>query len=115
MLTGCYPPRIGFADFDGRAVLTPGQGLGLNSLEATIPKLLKEKGYASMLVGKWHCGDQAEFLPLQHGFDEYFGLPYSNDMGRQAIPNFTKEQYPLPLISQDEIIQQQPDLSALTE
>ena len=83
MLTGCYPPRIGFGAFDGRWVLFPGQGLGLNPDEITVASLLKEQGYATQIVGKWHCGDQPEFLPTRHGFDHYYGIPYSNDMGRQ--------------------------------
>ena len=83
MLTGCYPPRIGFGSFDGRWVLFPGQGVGLNPSEITIAKLLKNKGYATKIVGKWHCGDQPEFLPTRHGFDSYYGIPYSNDMGIQ--------------------------------
>src|ERR1035437_674560 len=83
MLTGCYPPRIGFGAFEGQWVLFPGQAVGLNPEEITIAKLLQQSGYATKLVGKWHCGDQKEFLPVRHGFDNYYGLPYSNDMGRQ--------------------------------
>jgi len=66
-----------------------------------------------MIVGKWHCGDQPEFLPLNHGFDYYYGLPYSNDMGRQV--GIKEMLPPLPLIKDDEVIQEQPDLSSLTE
>jgi len=84
MMTGCYPPRIGFGKFEGMIVLFPGQGIGLSTEENTVASLLKEQGYATKLVGKWHCGDQPEFLPTRHGFDGYYGLPYSNDMGRQA-------------------------------
>ena len=83
MLTGCYPPRIGFGTFEGKLVLFPGQGVGLNPTEVTIANVLQSVGYATKLVGKWHCGDQPEFLPTRHGFDDYYGLPYSNDMGRQ--------------------------------
>jgi arylsulfatase A-like enzyme len=112
MLTGCYPPRIGFGSFDGQIVLFPGQAVGLNPAEITIAKLLQQAGYATKLVGKWHCGDQREFLPTRHGFDSYYGLPYSNDMGRQ---NPTDTYPPLPLLRDESVIQQQPDQAALTE
>lgn len=114
MLTGCYPKRIGFDFFETSQVLMPGQELGLNSNEKTIASLLHDAGYTTMIVGKWHCGDQPEFLPTRHGFDYYYGLPYSNDMGRQingkrvGVP-------PLPLMLNDEVIEQQPDLASLTE
>lgn len=75
LLTGCYPPRIGMTK-----VLFPFDSTGLNTEEITIAELLKKKGYATAVVGKWHLGHHREFLPLQHGFDEYLGLPYSNDM-----------------------------------
>jgi arylsulfatase A len=111
MLTGCYPPRIGFGDFEGIAVLFPGQPVGLNPNEETIAKILKRAGYATKLIGKWHCGDQPEFLPTRHGFDEYYGLPYSNDMGRQT----GREQMPpLPLIENDTVLELQPDQASLT-
>lgn len=112
MLTGCYPPRIGMADFNGRWVLFPGDPLGLNPHEVTVASLLKQEGYATKLVGKWHCGDQPEFLPTRHGFDSYYGIPYSNDMGLQ----YTTDTYPpLPLLRDEEVIQAQPDQAALTE
>ena len=75
LLTGCYPNRLGL-----KGALTPGSKIGLNSNEVTIPELLKTKNYTTAIVGKWHLGDAQQFLPLQHGFDQYFGLPYSNDM-----------------------------------
>jgi arylsulfatase A-like enzyme len=75
LLTGCYPNRIGL-----RGAIGPGSKTGLNKDEETIPELLKKKQYHSVIIGKWHLGDAEQFLPLQHGFDEYFGLPYSNDM-----------------------------------
>ncbi len=112
MLTGCYPPRIGMADFNGRWVLFPGDPLGLNPNEITVASLLKEQGYATKLVGKWHCGDQPEFLPTRHGFDSYYGIPYSNDMG---IQDNTAPYPPLPLLHDEEVIQAQPDQAALTE
>jgi len=113
MMTGCYPPRIGFGSFDGSWVLFPGQRVGLNPKEKTIASVLKEAGYSTMLIGKWHCGDQKEFLPTRHGFDHYYGLPYSNDMGRQVG---WKDQFPpLPLMLDEEVIQEQPDQASLTE
>jgi arylsulfatase A-like enzyme len=114
MMTGCYPRRIGFGDFDGRGVLFPGQGLGLNPQEHTIAKGLQQQGYATMLVGKWHCGDQPQFLPTNHGFDHYYGLPYSNDMGRQ-VGLRKRNCPPLPLMLNNEVLQQQPDQTSLTE
>lgn len=112
MLTGCYPRRIGFGSFDGRWVLFPGQSVGLSQNEKTVASVLRENGYATMLVGKWHCGDQPEFLPTRHGFDHYYGIPYSNDMGRQV----GREHYPpLPLMDDDEVIQEQPDQTSVTE
>ena len=112
MMTGCYPPRIEFGAFEGQVVLFPGQGIGLNPSEITMARILKDAGYATLHIGKWHCGDQEAFMPLRHGFDEYYGLPYSNDMGRQANSlGFP----PLPLIENDEVIEQQPDQASLTE
>ena len=75
LLTGCYPNRIGLT-----GALSPNSDRGLATTELTIAELLKQKGYATGIFGKWHLGDQEKFLPLQHGFDEYVGLPYSNDM-----------------------------------
>ncbi len=115
MLTGCYPRRIGFGSFDDEGVLFPGQGLGLHPEEITIASILKDADYRTMLVGKWHCGDQPEFLPLNHGFDHYYGLPYSNDMGVQARRINQKVFPPLPLMRDHEVIQEQPDQASLTE
>lgn len=112
MLTGCYPPRISMGDFDDRWVLFPGQRYGLNPDEKTIASLLKGEGYATKMVGKWHCGDQKEFLPTRHGFDSYYGIPYSNDMGRQHEDDTYP---PLPLMRDEEAIQAQPDQAAITE
>lgn len=115
MLTGCYPPRIGFAEFDhGRGVLFPGSSTGLHPEEVTIAEILRQGGYATKMVGKWHCGDQPDFLPTRHGFEEYFGLPYSNDMGRQSAPGRTEMFPPLPLLRGEEIVELQPDQAQLT-
>jgi arylsulfatase A len=116
MLTGCYPPRIGFGSFDGMPVLFPGHALGLPPHEISIARVLSNAGYRTQMIGKWHCGDQPYFQPTNHGFDHYFGLPYSNDMGRQAnTPSFFPESVPLPLIIDGDVVEQQPDQSSLTE
>ncbi len=120
MMTGCYPPRISFGAFvDGGVVLFPGDDIGLSQDEITVAGVLKDAGYATKLVGKWHCGDQPEFLPTSHGFDSYFGLPFSNDHGRQVDdPNWNvrrRDWPPLPLVRDLEVIQEQPDQSAITE
>ncbi len=117
LMTGCYPPRIGFGQFDGMPVLFPGQPVGLSPSEVSLGRLLSAAGYRTQMIGKWHCGDQPEFLPTSHGFDHFFGLPYSNDMGRQVqghLP-FKVEHPPLPLLLDDQVIEQQPDQAALTE
>ncbi|MFH0841889.1 MAG: sulfatase [Bacteroidota bacterium] len=75
LLTGCYPNRIGIT-----GALMPYSKNGINADETTIAEILKTRGYFTGIIGKWHLGYQKEFLPLQHGFDEYFGIPYSNDM-----------------------------------
>jgi arylsulfatase len=75
LLTGCYPNRIGIS-----GALMPWAKIGLSDKEMTIAELLKQKGYVTGMAGKWHLGHHKKFLPLQHGFDEYLGLPYSNDM-----------------------------------
>ena len=121
LLTGCYPPRIGFGSFEGLPVLFPGQGVGLDPSEVTLATSLRAAGYRTHMIGKWHCGDQPGFLPTSHGFDHYLGLPYSNDMGRQvpmhepAPGEDVIYQPPLPLLQDTEVIQQQPDQAGLTE
>ena len=75
LLTGCYPNRIGF-----QGALSPLSDTGISADEMTIAELLKQKNYACGAIGKWHLGHHRQFLPLQHGFDEYLGIPYSNDM-----------------------------------
>ena len=119
LLTGCYPPRIGFGDFDGLPVLFPGQAVGLPPTEISLGRLLSGAGYRTQMVGKWHCGDQPSFLPTNHGFDHYFGLPYSNDMGRQAGSRTRADgdqpgYPPLPLLLDDEVLEQQPEQASLT-
>lgn len=102
ILTGCYPNRIGI-----KGAFFPHSKIGLNPKEEIIPELLKNKNYISEAIGKWHLGDAKQFMPLQQGFDQYLGLPYSNDMwpvnydGTPVTPENQQRQgnYPvLPLI-----------------
>ena len=107
LLTGCYPNRIGF-----HGALGPHAPMGISDHEVTIAQMLKKKGYATAMFGKWHLGDDKKFLPLQHGFDEYLGLPYSNDMwpvdynGKpfKDTSNFRAKWPPLPLIEGNKTI-----------
>lgn len=110
MLTGCHPCRIGFDNFEGRGVLFPGQGVGLDPREETFADVLRRGGYATHIVGKWHCGDQRAFLPTNHGFDSYYGLPYSNDMGIQRPDS---PYPPLPLLRGEDVVETQPDQRSL--
>ena len=96
-MTGCYAKRVSL----GKGVLFPESPIGLNPREHTIASLLKTQGYATMIVGKWHLGDQPPFLPTRHGFDSYFGLPYSNDMGGNAKNHHP----PLPLMRDDKPVE----------
>jgi len=88
-------------------VTFPGDSRGLNPSEITIAEMLRENGYATGCFGKWHLGDQPEFMPLNQGFDTYFGIPYSNDMWPQhtARNPITKRKYePLPVMKQDKAV-----------
>ncbi|MEI7898854.1 MAG: sulfatase [bacterium] len=95
LLTGCYGARVSVP-----AVYGPGGKEGLNPAEHTLAERLKEHGYATMCIGKWHVGDQPEFLPTKQGFDRYFGIPYSNDMQKKAKQ--TGEQV-VPLLRDDTV------------
>lgn len=121
LLTGRYPVRSGMCD-DQRRVLFPDSAGGLPSDEVTLPELLRTRGYATGMVGKWHLGHLPEFLPTRHGFDQFFGLPYSNDMdrspdsppGRRAFLEPRSEYWKVPLIRDDRTIEKGPDQSQLT-
>jgi arylsulfatase A len=108
LLTGTYAHRIGMDGGNGNLVVTfPGDSRGLNPSEITIAEMLWENGYATGCFGKWHLGDQPEFMPLNQGFDTYFGIPYSNDMWPQhtARNPITKRKYePLPVMKQDKAV-----------
>jgi len=110
LMTGCYPPRVSI-----NRVLFPGDPYGLNPDEYTIPRMCKDNGYRTMIIGKWHCGDQPECLPGHYGFDHYYGLPYSNDMGMQTGRTDTSRFPPLPLLLDDAVLEEQPDQRGLTE
>ncbi len=75
LLTGCYNVRVGIL-----GALGPKSNIGISDKEMTLAEICKQKGYATACYGKWHLGHHEKFLPMQHGFDDYFGLPYSNDM-----------------------------------
>jgi arylsulfatase len=99
LLTGCYPNRLGI-----HGALGPLAKHGLHEGEMTLAELLKQKGYATGMAGKWHLGRPPQFLPTHHGFDEYLGLPYSNDMW-PSHPEAPRSTYPpLPLIEGDQVI-----------
>jgi arylsulfatase A-like enzyme len=97
LLTGCYGARVSVP-----GVFGPGHKQGLNPKEFTIAERLKELGYATMCIGKWHVGDQPEFLPTKQGFDHYLGLPYSNDMLRKSKERGVPV---VPLVRDDKVIQ----------
>lgn len=110
LMTGCYSNRVGIA-----SALTPGAAIGLNPSEETIAEVLKKQNYRTAAIGKWHLGHHLPFLPLQQGFDEYLGLPYSNDMwpvyfdgSRNIPPDYARKlSYPeLPLIKNNEKIKE---------
>ncbi|MCA8996219.1 MAG: sulfatase [Planctomycetaceae bacterium] len=114
LMTGCYPRRVNLhVDHKGGWVLFPRSPKGLNPSEVTIAEVLKQKDYATSIIGKWHLGDQPEFLPTNQGFDSYFGIPYSNDMGHTDRPN--KQYPPLPLVSDLDVVEAEPDQRYLTK
>jgi arylsulfatase A-like enzyme len=109
LLTGCYPNRVGI-----QGALGPGAKHGISDGEMTLGQVVKQRGYATAAFGKWHLGHHPQFLPLRHGFDEYFGLPYSNDMW----PHHPTAKFPpLPLIEGEKVVKpevQPEDQSQLT-
>ena len=116
LMTGCYPNRVGIS-----GALMPWATNGISSSETTIAEVLKTKGYHTGVIGKWHLGHHRMFLPLQHGFDEYYGIPYSNDMWpvdfdgvpiRLKDTTSNKMKYPvLPLIEGNDKVAEVPDLA----
>jgi len=111
LMTGCYPRRVNMHEGDGgRVVLFPAARKGLHPDEITIAEVLKERGYATACIGKWHLGDQPPFLPTRQGFDLYFGIPYSDDMVGDRRPGWP----PLPLMRGEKVVEAPADRDTLT-
>jgi len=112
LMTGCYAQRVDMhLSANNGWVSTPVAAKGLNPEEITIPEILKTRGYATACIGKWHLGDQRVFLPLNHGFDYFYGLPYSEDM----VPSANNPGWPdLPLMKNNDVIEAPADLTRTT-
>lgn len=111
LMTGCYAQRIDMHISDkGGWVLRPVAAKGLNPDELTLPEILKKQGYATACFGKWHLGDQLGFMPVNHGFDYFLGIPYSEDM----VPSHNPSWPPLSLIRNEEVIEAPVDLTRTT-
>ncbi len=114
LMTGCYPQRVGIpwvVGPEGPSWTKLTSTIGLNPDEKTLPEILKEVNYTTGIIGKWHLGHHPANLPTRHGFDMYFGLPYSNDMWP---PN--SSDYPdLPLLENETVIEKNPDQTQLTK
>jgi arylsulfatase A-like enzyme len=108
LMTGCYPNRVGI-----QGALGPKAKIGINPNEVTLAEILKGRGYATAIYGKWHLGDAPQFLPTRHGFDEWFGLPFSNDMWPLHPVNPTNYP-PLPLYENEKVVELMPDQRQLT-
>jgi arylsulfatase A-like enzyme len=105
LLTGCYPNRVGIL-----GALGPASKIGIHDNEWTLAEVLKTRGYKTAIYGKWHLGHHPQFLPTRHGFDNYFGLPYSNDMW----PNHPTSKFPdLPLVERESTLEHNPDQTQL--
>ena len=121
LMTGCYAQRVGMHtnERDG-LVLRPISPYGLNPDEVTIAEVLKKSGYKTGIIGKWHLGDQAAFLPTEQGFDYFYGVPYSDDM-TQAVGALLGDRFdgrrwpPLPLMLNDQVIKAGIDRNQLTQ
>ena len=108
LLTGRYPKRVGIL-----GALPAGSSDGIDSDEVLVPELLKPVGYATAIIGKWHLGDRPEFLPTQHGFEYFFGLPYSHSI--TPFDGFRKRDVPpLPLYKNEKVVAENPDPNQLT-
>ncbi len=112
LMTGCYPRRVGLDLAPGQGlVLRPAAAYGLNPNEITIAEVLKPQGYSTICIGKWHLGDQPVFLPTRQGFDEYFGIPYSDNMQTDPKRNFPT----MPVMEGETVIAANDDLSLFTK
>jgi arylsulfatase A len=111
LMTGCYPRRVNLhVDSRGGLVLRPVERKGLSPKEVTLAEVLKQRGYATACIGKWHLGDQPPFLPTRQGFDYYFGIPYSDDMVARKGTSWP----PLPLMRNETVVEAPADRSTLT-
>lgn len=111
LMTGCYPRRVNMHISDkGRSVLQPVSPKGLHPDEVTLAEVLRDAGYATTIIGKWHLGDQPQFLPTRQGFESYFGIPYSDDMTQR--PNQVWP--PLPLLRGEQVVEAPADRDTLT-
>jgi arylsulfatase len=108
LLTGCYPNRVGM-----QGALNHTSRFGLNPSEWTLPKMLKDRGYATACFGKWHLGTVPELSAPRQGFDEFFGLPYSNDNSKYH-PTLAAEMPPLPLLEGEKVAELDPDQSTFS-
>ncbi|QDU43543.1 Arylsulfatase [Symmachiella dynata] len=112
LMTGCYPRRVNLHESaKGGIVLRPVGQRGLHPNEITIAEVLKQQGYATACIGKWHLGDQPQFLPTRQGFDRYFGIPYSDDMTQRPGQPWP----PLPLMEGEKVIEAPVDRNTLTK
>lgn len=113
LMTGCYPRRVGMhLSAIGGAVLQPVAARGLHAQELTLAESLQQAGYATACIGKWHLGDQPAFLPTRHGFDSFFGIPYSEDMERGKVPG--RDWPELPLLREERVIEAPVDAASIT-
>jgi len=107
LMSGCYPNRIGM-----HGALNHTSKEGINDAELLLPEMFKSRGYATACFGKWHLGQQRQFLPLRQGFDEFLGLPYSNDNG--PLHPVVRDIPALPLIDGESVVEHDPDQSQFT-
>jgi arylsulfatase A-like enzyme len=116
IITGCYSQRVGMHTNprDGW-VLRPISPFGLHPDEVTIAEVLKDQGYATAMVGKWHLGDQEKFMPYNQGFDWFYGVPYSDDMTERVWKQDGSHWPPLPLMENDKVIEAPCDRDGLTK
>lgn len=122
LLTGRLPIRSGMQGDSANRVLFPNSKGGLPASEVTIAKLLKQSGYQTAIIGKWHLGSLPQYLPTRHGFDYYYGIPYSNDMDRvdsipyvKAITQPKNAYFQVPLMRNEEIVERPAVQNTLTE
>jgi len=111
LLTGCYPKRVGMH----RHVIFPGYDYGLHTDELTIADALRDRGYATGAFGKWHLGHRPGLMPTDQGFDEFFGVPYSNDMAQFHRKPGNKYEFRYPMMRGTEVVEWEPDQHLLTK